>query len=77
MGVWGARHSRGHAAARPRLGRVAETVKGTIFLLALLACASMMPAEKLPPASWQTSPGLGCHLQDVVGNEPRNLARVS
>ena len=36
-----------------------ETLKGTIFLLALVASASMMPVEKLPAASWQTALGLG------------------
>jgi hypothetical protein len=29
-----------------------ETAKGSVFLLALVTCASMMPVEKLPPASW-------------------------
>ena len=33
--------------------------KGSVFLLALVTCASMMPVEKLPPASWQTTLGLG------------------
>ena len=36
-----------------------ETFKGTIFLLALVTTASMMPVEKLPAASWQTALGLG------------------
>jgi Na+/H+ antiporter NhaD/arsenite permease-like protein len=36
-----------------------ETFKGTIFLLALVTCASMMPVESLPTPSWQTSMGLG------------------
>jgi Na+/H+ antiporter NhaD/arsenite permease-like protein len=36
-----------------------ETFKGTIFLLALVTSASMMPVEKLPAASWQTALGLG------------------
>ena len=34
-------------------------LKGTIFLLSLVLCASMMPVEKLPAASWQTAFGLG------------------
>jgi Na+/H+ antiporter NhaD/arsenite permease-like protein len=34
-------------------------LKGTIFLLSLVLCASMMPVEKLPGASWQTAFGLG------------------
>jgi Na+/H+ antiporter NhaD/arsenite permease-like protein len=36
-----------------------ETAKGTVFLLSLVLCASMMPVEKLPIASWQTALGLG------------------
>jgi Na+/H+ antiporter NhaD/arsenite permease-like protein len=36
-----------------------ETLKGTVFLLALVTCASMMPVEKLPAAGWQTALGLG------------------
>ena len=37
----------------------AGNVKGTVFLLALVTAASMMPVEKLPAASWQTALGLG------------------
>ena len=36
-----------------------ETFKGTIFLLALVTSASMMPVGKLPAASWHTALGLG------------------
>jgi hypothetical protein len=36
-----------------------ETFKGTIFLLAPVSYASLMPVEKLPAASWQTALGLG------------------
>jgi len=36
-----------------------NSLKGTIFLLALVFSASMMPVEKLPPASWQSSFILG------------------
>ena len=31
-----------------------EAFKGSVFLLALIVCASMMPVETLPAASWQT-----------------------
>jgi Na+/H+ antiporter NhaD/arsenite permease-like protein len=44
-------------------------LKGTIFLLCLVLCASMMPVEKLPPASWQTALGLG-FLSSVFDNIP-------
>jgi Na+/H+ antiporter NhaD/arsenite permease-like protein len=46
-----------------------EAFKGSIFLLALVTCASMMPVEKLPPASWQTAFGLG-FVSAVFDNIP-------
>ena len=46
-----------------------ETFKGTIFLLALVTAASMMPVEKLPTASWQTALGLG-FVSAVFDNIP-------
>jgi Na+/H+ antiporter NhaD/arsenite permease-like protein len=33
--------------------------KGAVFLLSLVLCASMMPVERLPLASWQTALALG------------------
>jgi len=35
------------------------SLKGTLFLLTLVTCASLMPVETLPAASWQTAFGLG------------------
>ncbi len=46
-----------------------ETFKGTIFLLALVTSASLMPVEELPAASWQTALGLG-FLSSVFDNIP-------
>jgi Na+/H+ antiporter NhaD/arsenite permease-like protein len=46
-----------------------ETFKGTIFLLALVTAASMMPVEKLPAAAWQTALGLG-FVSAVFDNIP-------
>ncbi len=46
-----------------------ESLKGTIFLLSLVTCASMMPVEKLPAASWQTAFGLG-FVSAVFDNIP-------
>ena len=46
-----------------------ETFKGTIFLLALVTNASLMPVEELPRASWQTALGLG-FLSAVFDNIP-------
>lgn len=46
-----------------------ESLKGTIFLLALVSCASMMPVENLPAASWHTAFGLG-FISAVFDNIP-------
>ena len=54
---------------RPDWAIMPETFKGTIFLLALVTCASMMPVEELPAASWQTAFGLG-FLSSVFDNIP-------
>jgi Na+/H+ antiporter NhaD/arsenite permease-like protein len=54
---------------KPDWSVVPGAVKGTIFLLALVTCASMMPVEKLPPASWQTAFGLG-FISAVFDNIP-------
>lgn len=54
---------------RPDWEVMPETFMGTIFLLALVTCASMMPVEKLPLASWQTALGLG-FVSAVFDNIP-------
>ena len=54
---------------RPDWEIMPETAKGTIFLLALVTCASLMPVEELPAASWQTALGLG-FLSSVFDNIP-------
>jgi Na+/H+ antiporter NhaD/arsenite permease-like protein len=46
-----------------------EALKGSVFLLALVTCASMMPVEQLPAASWQTAFGLG-FVSAVFDNIP-------
>ena len=46
-----------------------ETVKGSIFLLSLVLCASMMPVEQLPPASWVSALALG-FISAVFDNIP-------
>jgi len=45
------------------------SLKGTIFLLSLVFSASMMPVEKLPAASWETSLVLG-FVSSVFDNIP-------
>ncbi|MBM3572519.1 MAG: citrate transporter [Alphaproteobacteria bacterium] len=54
---------------RPDWEIMPETFKGTIFLLALVTNASLMPVEELPAASWQTALGLG-FLSAVFDNIP-------
>ena len=54
---------------RPDWEIMPETFKGTVFLLALVTSASLMPVEELPPASWQTALGLG-FLSSVFDNIP-------
>jgi Na+/H+ antiporter NhaD/arsenite permease-like protein len=54
---------------KPEWGLLPEATKGTIFLLSLVTCASMMPVEKLPAASWQTAMGLG-FVSSVFDNIP-------
>jgi Na+/H+ antiporter NhaD/arsenite permease-like protein len=46
-----------------------DAFKGSVFLLSLILCASMMPVEHLPAASWQTTLGLG-FVSAVFDNIP-------
>ncbi len=43
--------------------------KGSVFLLSLVWCASLMPVDRLPPASWPTAFGLG-FVSSVFDNIP-------
>jgi Na+/H+ antiporter NhaD/arsenite permease-like protein len=54
---------------RPDWSLMKPTFRGTIFLLALVTTAAMMPVEKLPAASWETTLGLG-FLSAVFDNIP-------
>jgi hypothetical protein len=54
---------------RPDWEVLPEAFKGSVFLLALVLCASMMPVEQLPAASWQTAFGLG-FLSSAFDNIP-------
>ena len=54
---------------KPEWSLLPEALKGSTFLLALVTCASMMPVEKLPAASWQTAFGLG-FISAVFDNIP-------
>jgi Na+/H+ antiporter NhaD/arsenite permease-like protein len=46
-----------------------DAFKGSVFLLALVTIASMMPVEKLPPPSWQSTLSLG-FISAVFDNIP-------
>jgi len=48
---------------------VPHAVSGSIFLLSLVTCASMMPVESLPAPSWETTLGLG-FVSAVFDNIP-------
>jgi Na+/H+ antiporter NhaD/arsenite permease-like protein len=54
---------------KPQWKLLPEALKGSIFLLSLVLCASMMPVEKLPAAGWPTALGLG-FLSAVFDNIP-------
>ncbi|HUL67069.1 MAG TPA: citrate transporter [Burkholderiaceae bacterium] len=66
--VWAAIFIGGHVR-RPEWRLVPASMKGTVFLISLVLAASMMPVEELPPASWQTSLGLG-FVSAVFDNIP-------
>ena len=54
---------------RPEWNLLPGAFKGSVFLLSLVLCASMMPVEQLPAASWPTALGLG-FLSAVFDNIP-------
>jgi hypothetical protein len=57
------------AGASPTGALLPDAVKGSVFLLSLVLCASMMPVERCRPASWQTALGLG-FISAVFDNIP-------
>ena len=61
---------------RPDWEVLSESAKGTIFLLSLVLCASMMPVEKLPPASWPSALGLG-FVSSVFDNIPLTALAIN
>lgn len=46
-----------------------DAMRGSVFLLSLVLCASMMPVDRLPVASWQSAIGLGS-VSAVFDNIP-------
>jgi Na+/H+ antiporter NhaD/arsenite permease-like protein len=55
--------------SQPNWSLLPGAFKGSVFLLALVWCASLMPVQHLPPASWPTTLGLG-FLSSVFDNIP-------
>jgi Na+/H+ antiporter NhaD/arsenite permease-like protein len=56
--VWGALLATA-ALRKPDWTLLPNALKGSAFLLSLVLCASMMPVERLPTASWHAALGLG------------------
>jgi Na+/H+ antiporter NhaD/arsenite permease-like protein len=54
---------------RPSWELLPSAFRGSIFLLALVMCAAMMPVQALPAASWQSALGLG-FVSAVFDNIP-------
>lgn len=50
-------------------GEAKRSIGGSIFLIALVTCASIMPVSELPAASWQTAFSLG-FVSSVFDNIP-------
>jgi Na+/H+ antiporter NhaD/arsenite permease-like protein len=54
---------------KPDWSLVPSATRGAVFLLSLVLCASMMPVDHLPAASWQSALGLG-FVSAVFDNIP-------
>ncbi len=54
---------------RPQWSLLPGALRGSVFLLSLVWCASLMPVDQLPPATWATTLGLG-FVSAVFDNIP-------
>jgi len=54
---------------KPEWALLPNALKGSMFLISLILCASMMPIESLPAPSWKTALGLG-FVSAVFDNIP-------
>jgi Na+/H+ antiporter NhaD/arsenite permease-like protein len=68
VGVWAA-ILLGQPIRRMPWREVPAALQGTVFLLCLVVCASLMPVEELPPAAWTTAFALG-FVSAVFDNIP-------
>ncbi len=64
------------ALRKPDWSLLPSAFKGSVFLLSLVLCASMMPVEHLPAASWQSALGLG-FLSAVFDNIPLTALAIN
>ncbi len=75
MGVWAAILLTGFWAS-PDWKAAREASKGALFLVALVATASLMPVAQLPAATWQTTFGLGA-VSAVFDNIPLTALAIN
>ncbi len=75
VGVWAA-ILLGATFSKTPWGEIPNSIKGTVFLLALVTCASMMPVEELPAASAMTAFGLGA-ISAVFDNIPLTALAIN
>lgn len=68
LGVWAAILI-GHLIRKAPWHEIPKSIQGTIFLMALVTTASLMPVDELPTASWQTAFSLG-FVSAVFDNIP-------
>ncbi len=68
FGVWVAIFA-GAFIIRPECREIKLALPGTVFLLALVLAASMMPVEQLPAASWHTTLAMG-FVSSIFDNIP-------
>ncbi len=68
MAVWGA-IAITTPWRKPNWALLPDALRGSLFLLALVLCAAMMPVQHLPPASWPSALGLG-FVSAVFDNIP-------
>ena len=59
----------GTLVRKPDWSVLPASIKGSVFLLSLVGCASLMPVEALPPASWHSAFALG-FVSAVFDNIP-------
>jgi Na+/H+ antiporter NhaD/arsenite permease-like protein len=75
LGLWAALLATAPVRA-PEWGVLREAIKGALFLVSLVALASLMPVEQLPPPSIVSTLGLG-FLSAVFDNIPLTALAIN